>query len=181
MLFGWYPLNWWMSSFSHLHVFQGSGKHNRYFGRKKICFDPHTCPLISPDRHCLRCQEQLSKAHMTIENQDNAVPLEVWALSGESLRTVPLLLVLYIAKSYGSSGRIPSRVKGTDSPGRISILANYYCFLHCISIFNYTFIFAVAVLCSLWYKKDRQMLLKEYLHKQSGFCSKMNLQIGSGC
>lgn len=112
-------------------MFKGSGKHNRYFGRSfALTLTPVLwCP---PARCCLRCQEQLSKAAVSPEKQENAVPLQVWALPGQSPRTVPLLLLLYKAKSCGSSGRIPSRLKGMASLGRISFLPN--CFLHCISI-----------------------------------------------
>lgn len=119
----------WMGSFSHLHVFKGSGKHNR-----QLCFNSPSCSLISPWEVLPWPSGAAFQGSHEHCQPGQSCFLEVWTLPGEFLRAVPLLLILYTAKSCGSPGRIPSRVKDMASLGRISLLANYCCFLHCISI-----------------------------------------------
>ena len=167
MLFGWYPLNWQMKSFSHLHIFKQLGKHNRHFGRLvwtliTVLSSPSQEVLPSLPRRKRWWSHQFpgTLQHVfSFENQDNAAPLEVWSLPGRPLGIMPLLPISCIAKSYASSGSFQDQVHSFTRKGfnycQSLLFSVLYIYL------NYIFIFATPVLCSLQYIKNTQMLWKE--------------------
>ena len=154
-----------MNSFSHLHIFKRLGKRNRRFGRSFAW--NLTTALWSPSQEVLPSSyvtgageaSRSKRFHgalehvFSFENQDNAIPLEVWSLPGRPRRTMLLLPISYIAKSYASSGSFQDQAHSFTRKDFNSCKSLLFSILYIY--FDYICIFATSVLCSLQYIKNR--------------------------